>query len=192
MPGPRPCPPSSAVARALQLLSEPTNKTTGYQLGTGDYHAQLPDLPWTGNNGAIGSDCAGFICWCYELVRHRPGFNVGGWATVSHDINTDSACEDADHMRELFAPVVDAPQLGDLLIYATVPRIGEAGPWMGHVSIVLDASQWNPLSWASLRVAQCCGPNGRMPAVIATDGSIWDHHDATWPTHRSRLLRVVP
>jgi hypothetical protein len=40
---------------------------------------------------------------------------------------------------------------------------------------------------------QCRGPNGKRPGIVATDGSIWDHHDALWPKpeHRSVLLRMV-
>jgi len=41
---------------------------------------------------------------------------------------------------------------------------------------------------------QVRGPNGRIPAAIASDGGIWSHHDLMWPRPewRSRLLRVVP
>ena len=45
-----------------------------------------------------------------------------------------------------------------------------------------------------LGVVQCRGPNGRRPGIIATDGSIWSHHDAQWPRpeHRTGILRVLP
>lgn len=204
MTDPRPCSPTEAVARAQRLLADPTNQVHGYQLGTGSYrpsivNGKLIDLPWTTNDeGFLGSDCAGFACsWAYKLPRTRPGFNEGAWATVSDDINCDSAIEDAEHRQELFVEITGVPQPGDLIVYGTIPKIGSAGPWIGHVCIVLGnarATTWNPMhpSYDLLDVAQCCGGNGRMPAVIATDGSIWSHHDQMWPTHLTKVLRLVP
>jgi hypothetical protein len=204
---PRPCSPAQAVARAQQLLVAPSNQVVGYELGTGDYRLSAQgDLPWTtSTDGLAGSDCAGFaMCWCYQLPRHRPGFNAGEWATVSDDINTDSAIEDAQHAGELFALVTTYPLVGDLLVYHTIPAFGGAGPWIGHVSIVIDdsrlrawmgmsrANTWDTPRYDLLDVAQCCGPNGRRPAVIKTDGSIWAHHDQMWPTHKTVVLRPVP
>jgi hypothetical protein len=136
-----------------------------------------------------GSDCAGFaMCWAYKLPRHRKGFNVGSWASVSDDINCNSGIEDAEHARELFEIVTSAPQPGDLLTYPTFTVIADGQPhkFIGHVGIVVGvarAVEWDPAhpAYELLDIAQCKGPNGRAPAVVATDGSVWAHHDAVWP-----------
>lgn len=167
-----------AVTVALNLVGSGV-----YQLGTGN------------NNTPVGgkSDCAGFaICKCYDLVRHRPGFNVGPWATVSDDLNCNSAIEDAEHKRELF-DLAESPKRGDLLAYPTFWSKGKR--FIGHIAIVVGVpvewvSSWS--RWAELDVVQCAGPNGRKPGIVLTNASHWDWHDRTWPKpqHRSKLLRV--
>lgn len=194
--GPRPCTAAEAVERALSLVG----KGGQYVLGTGDYLGDTP--PWTTRAGLTGSDCAGFaMSWCYKLPRHRKGFNVGSWASVSDDINCNSGIEDAQHARELFDLVTGAPQLGDLLTYPTFSVIADGQPYkfIGHVGIVVGVSravEWDPATpqYELLDIAQCKGPNGRAPAVVQTDGSVWAHHDAVWPkpAHRVRVLRVRP
>lgn len=185
---PRPCSPIAAVTVARSLIG-----TGVYQLGTGDC-----DTPIGG-----ASDCFGFAFdRCYGVRRHRPGFNVGAWASVTDDLNCNSAIEDTDHRRELFVRGMGAPQLGDLVAYPTFTIKDAAGSphrFIGHIAIVIGVSRvrgWDPAApdWSTLDVAQCCGPNGRRPGVIASDGSIWNHHDHVWPKpeHRSVLLRVVP
>jgi hypothetical protein len=203
---PRPCTPVEAVQRARTLLADVSNQHNGYQLGTGSYHplttgGHVVDVPWTQRTDAsgqvhVGSDCAGFaMSWVWKLPRHRPGFNAGPWATVADDINTDSGIEDAEHNRDLFCQVVGAPQPGDMLVYKTIALDSHPGMrWIGHVGLVLDASGWDGKHYHSLVIAQCKGPNGRMPGVVQTDGSVWDHHDATWnrPQWATRVLRIVP
>lgn len=199
----RPCSASSAVLRALSLVG----RGGQYELGTGDYvpydpgNGVIRDLPWTTRNGLTGSDCAGFaICWTYQIVRHRPGFNTGAWASVSDDINCNSAIEDSDHAHDLFERVIgNDVQPGDLLTYPTIRLPGHAMPWVGHVAIVTDVSRAGAFDamkpdYSLFRVAQCCGPNGRSPAVISSDGSIWNMHDHDWPKpeHRTVILRVLP
>lgn len=201
MTDPRPCSAVEAVTRALSLVG----KGGVYWLGTGDYRpvvdaGALLDAPWSTNNGGTGSDCAGFaMSWCYKIARHRPGFNAGPWASVADDLNCNSGIEDADHQRDLFGRVTDAIQPGDLLTYPTIRLDGHPFPFVGHVAIVTGVARAGKFSFAQpdyslLGVAQCCGPNGRGPAVIASDGSIWNHHDAQWPKpeHRTVVLRVRP
>jgi hypothetical protein len=184
----RPASPIAAVTVARSLVG-----TGVYELGTGDC-----DTPIGGP-----SDCAGFaICRCYGLRRHRPGFNVGPWASVTDDLNCNSAIEDADHARELFTRVTSGPpQLGDLLTYPTFSLLvgGEHRTWIGHVAIVTGVSRllewdWTRPTWAGLDVVQCRGPNGARPGIVGTTAAHWDGHDLTWPKpeHRSVLLRVVP
>lgn len=182
----RPCSAIAAVTVARSLVG-----TGVYELGTGDC-----DTPIGGK-----SDCAGFaICKCYGLRRHRKGFNVGSWASVSDDINCNSLIEDADHHRELAVRVTSGPpQLGDLLTYPTFRLPGHPRPWIGHVAIVTGVSRvlewdWSRPTWSCLDVVQSCGPDGRRPGIIATTAAHWDDHDRDWPKeeHRSRLLRMLP
>lgn len=195
---PRPCSAAEAVDRALRMVGHGT-----YVLGTGDYHpviagGTLIDIPWTERDGEIGSDCAGLaISYAYMLKRHRVGFNQGPWASVEDDINCNSAIEDADHNRELFERV-HRPELGVLLTYPTIRLAGHPHPFIGHVGIVVGVSrclEWDEGSpdYSLLDVVQCCGPQGRTPGVIRSDGSIWAHHDHLWPKpeHRTAMLRAL-
>lgn len=177
-----------SAADAVKIAHELVGHMT-YWLGTGDCD--------TANWGR--SDCAGFaICRCYGLRRHRPGFNRGPWASVSDDLNVNSAIEDADHHRELFERATGVPRPGDLLCYPTFRLPGRDKPWIGHVAIVVGTERllewdWSRPTWSYLDVVQCCGPDGRTPGVIATDAKHWDDHDRIWPRaeHRSALIRVV-
>ncbi len=196
MRSPRPCGPAEAVQRALSLVGNGGM----YWLGTGDWRPVGPmgrDVPWTTNNGGTGSDCAGFaISWCYKLPRHRPGLNHGAWSTCSDDLNCNSAIEDAEHEQDLFV-IADRPMPGDLLCYPTIYLQGHE--FVGHVGIIVAVNrcaEWDPAmpAYHLLDIAQCCGPNSRQPAVIRTDGSVWDRHDHNWPKyeHRTKVLRAKP
>jgi len=208
----RPCSALEAVARAKRL----TGRGGQYVLGTGDYRpktiaGRLIDVPWTERRGLVGSDCAGFaLCWCYKLQRHRPGYAAGSpppeyrdVADIDDDINCNSAIEDALTNRDLFDLVDDdVPLPGDLLCYASLrlrladgtlfENVGHVGIVIGNVRLVGHAWKWATPNYHLLDVAQCRGPNGREPAVIQTDGSLWERHDAVWPkpAHRTKVLRA--
>ncbi len=175
-----------------------------YLLGTGDYAPDKKtgkDLPWTKRDGRLGSDCAGFaICWAWKLQRHRPGFNVGSWASVSEDINCNSALEDGLHLMELFTTLPEGSciQPGDLLLYPTIRLKVKNGAktetktFIGHVGLI----ERIPIgfrygNWSALSIIQCHGPNGFVPGVVRTDGSIWMRHDINWGKleHRTRVVR---
>jgi hypothetical protein len=179
-----------AVDIALSLVGTGT-----YWLGTGDCD--------TLRGGK--SDCAGFaINKCYNIRRHRPGFNRGPWSTVEDDINCNSAIEDALHKQELFQPVefrytaeggaIDV-QPGDLLTYPTIhlrDAHGEGHTFIGHVGIIIDLPKnWSLArdGWSALTVVQCRGPNGATPGIVQTTGKHWDEHDANWPKNRSVVIR---
>lgn len=200
------------MRRALSLI----NKGGQYVLGTGDYRpvytaGKLTDTPWTWRNGKLGSDCAGFaLCFCYKLKRRRPGFASGrvpaefrDQKDIDDDINCNSAIEDALTDRELFEPVNSGiPQPGDLLVFAslrlkladgsTFENIGHVGIVTSNARIVGHAWNWVDPQYHLLDVAQCRGPTGRGPAVIQTDGSLWERHDEVWPkpAHRTVVLRA--
>jgi hypothetical protein len=159
----------------------------------------VTDLPWTAKNGQSGSDCAGFaICWAWKLRRHRPGFNVGAWATVSDDINCNSALEDGLHKQELFTTIPEGEKVrpGDLLVYPTITTLkgkdGKVKRFIGHVGIIeFVPPNFKYGDWGRLSIIQCHGPNFRKPAVVRSDGSIWAHHDTLWGKiqHRTRIVR---
>lgn len=177
--------PVVAVARAYKYANHGM-----YLLGTGD-------CDYSGN----ASDCAGYaICYCWGLRRHQLGFNVGSWATVSDDINTDSCIEDAENLKEIFEfPAY--PARGDLIVYKTIHLQGHK-PWIGHVGIITNVPVgWTPGSgqYHRLDVIQCRGPNGARPGIVCTDGSVWDHHDSVWshgpdgtyfPDRVTKIVRV--
>lgn len=198
-----PCDAIDAVCRARSIVG----KGGQYLLGTGDYHptaagtsgAPAVDLPWSPSGSGSGSDCAGFaICWAWKLRRHRPGFNRGPWATVSDDINCNSALEDAQHHQELFIlPPLGDIKPGDLLLYPTFQLSDSSGlvhQFIGHVGLVESVpSGWTPAqTYLPLSVIQCHGPNGFSPGVVRTDGSIWAHHDLVWPKEQHRVHVVRP
>jgi hypothetical protein len=172
-----------------------------YEMGGGDYRPSGGiDLPWTRNEaGRFVSDCSGFaISWCYMLRRHRPGFNRGWWSSVSDDVNPNSAIEDADHKSELFQRVY-TPCPGALLCYPTFHLEGHPLPWIGHVKIVTGITrclEWDHdhPDWSLLDTAECMGPPGRRPGVVAGTGASLVEHDRKWPKpeHRTVMLRVLP
>ncbi len=191
------CYAGEAIHRARSMV----NNGGQYVFGTGDYRPVLKngkvveDLPWTSRKGETGSDCAGFaICYAWKLKRHRPGFNVGSWATISDDINCNSALEDGLHKRELFDTLDpgDCVFPGDLLVYPTIYLKGHPKPWIGHVGLI----EFVPLKfkygdWRRLGIIQCHGPNGYTPGVVRSDGSVWSHHDTQWGKleHTTRVVR---
>jgi hypothetical protein len=176
--------PEMAVSFARQRINTGT-----YWLGTGDC-----DTPLGGR-----SDCFGFAFnFCYGIRRHRPGFNAGPWASVSDDLNCNSAIEDAQHKQELFTEVPDLAnvQLGDLLAYPTFRLRDEHGvphQYIGHICIVDYIPKNGARYYGDLGVVQCCGPNGHQPGIIGTDGSHWDQHNHVWPLpqHRTHILRPI-
>lgn len=210
--GARPASAAEAVERATRVIG----KGGQYVLGTGDYRprsvaARLIDTPWTErSDGLIGCDCAGLVTWAYKLRRHRPGYNARGRFGVEDDINCNSMLGDAMGAQDLFETVLGDPRPGDVIAYPSFYLYGPDGKrlrredgsemhWIGHTCIVIGTSRvtnWDPVTpaWHALDVAQCKGPEGRRPAVLATDGSIWSHHDTVWPKaqHRSYLLRARP
>lgn len=176
-----------AAQRAIALVGHSV-----YELGTGN--ADTPDDE--------PMDCCGFAtCKAYGIVRHRPLFNRGAWATVADDINCNSSIEDARHEQDLFEPADGDPQLGDLLKWPTIrhPVTNEVLEW-GHECIVIGVDRaigkWDPTKpdYRLLDVAQCEGPNGRRPGILATDGTYWYEHALKWPKPEQTTwwLRVKP
>jgi hypothetical protein len=195
--------PKCSFSEAVQRAQSVVGKGGQYILGTGDYAPKTvgqveTDLPWTSKGGRSGSDCAGFaICWAWKLHRHRPGFNKGAWASVTDDINCNSALEDGLHQQELFETLPEGYCVhpGDLLLYPTI-RLkidGKVKQFVGHVGLIeLVPRNFKYGNWSDLTILQCHGPNYRTPGVVRTSGRIWDHHDDNWGKleHRTRIVRV--
>lgn len=191
---PRPSNPDyRAVVQAIAMIGRGT-----YLLGARDVDASHQIF-----------DCNSFaVRYCYGIPGHRPGYNRG-WradplfpsgASVVDDINSNSLIEDAFHLRELARHVSDHPQVGDLLAYPTISLPGSgAGPWIGHVAIVVGCSRAATFDvarpdYSMLDIVECIGPDGRTPAIRRSNGGVFDHHSVTWPKpqHMSRLLRIIP
>jgi cell wall-associated NlpC family hydrolase len=192
---PRPCSAEEAVERALRYVGHGT-----YALGAGAWTpGELADNPWTRKNGFDdASDCWGYISWALKLPRHVPGFNKGPWATVSDDANTDSAIEDAEHLKQMFI-IAPRPEPGDLLVFPSVRDVEtKKRIRIGHVGIIVDSSrclEWDPAAPAydRLEVVQCQAST--RPAVKKGSGAGWLYRDTFRgrknPAWWSRVLRPV-
>lgn len=184
------CSAEEARERALALVGSPLGL---YVYGTGSYHPGAEHDTPSGNE-RWETDCAGFaLSWAWKLDRHRPGFNAGPWASVSDDINCNSALEDAAHRSDVFthpAPGALDPRPGDVLVYPTFRAWGAVH--IGHCALVLEVeSDFRAGRWDRLVVAQAHGPTGFSPGVVRTDGSVFLRHDWHWPRldQRTKLLR---
>ncbi len=199
----KPCSAIEALARMQALTTWPLP----YMLGTGGYDPKRPDDPCTTRaDGKRGCDCAGAAqSHAYKIVRHDPGFASGrvpieyrDQSDVDDDHNTNSAIEDALTKQEVYEFVLEQPVLpGDLIMYATLvikTSDGEVHRIIGHVLMIKTVPPgWTPADgYHKLRLLQCCGPDGRTPLVIETDGSSIDKHNRDWPksAHRARIVRV--
>lgn len=204
MSDPRPCSVAEAVQRARELVASPLNQSAGYILGGGDYRDGWTN-PWTTQGTLHGGDCRVAFLWCYKVPAARHGYNRGPWATVSDCVSYNSLGEDAEHAQDLVAPVTDVPREGDILAYPTIvieskkDGVELSHKFIGHGAICIGVSRvhdWNPEApvFAQLDIMQVCGPTGRKPAAIESDGAVFDRHSALWPkpAHRARLLRIKP
>jgi len=203
----KPCSREMALSR-MRALSKITDAK--YQLGTGNfnkasYNAKLGLTVPAGF--AKEYDCAGAaMCEAYMITRHDPGFAAGkvppdyrDQNDIDDDHNTNSAIEDALTKQEVYELVLEGPMLpGDLVMWATITLYdkddGEKHVFIGHVLMASYVpAGWKPEDgFYKCRFLQCCGGNGRKPAVIETDGSSIDRHNAVWPkkAHRAFIVRV--
>lgn len=183
-----PCSREDALQR-MQALAD--RRDISYRLGTGGYHPGRVQREY---------DCAGAIVDAYKLTRTRKGFArvrvpaiYRDVADVDDVINTSALVEDALTTRELVEVVLEGPVLpGDLVVYAGLWIDGKK--FIGHVGMFkIVPPGWTPAAgYRLVRILQCCGPNGRSPGVIETDGALFDRHDRKWPKmpHRTMVLRV--
>ena len=185
---------SDPVARALMMVGRPEP----YVLGGGDWRPAQPEAPFTlakrGGAYVRGCDCWGLVAWAYRQPRRRVGYNKGRWATVSDYVNCDSAIEAAEHgaAGSLWC-VVEAPRVGDLLVWPSVRGPGGHRVRIGHVGIVAGVpAEWAPGGFELLDVVQCQA--SKRPAIMRGTGASWRGRetfrgktDAAW---RTRILRL--
>lgn len=207
----------TAISRLVNFV----NISMPYRLGAGGYHSIGSYSPWSADNsGVVGCDCWGAIRFAYALSAHRPGFNKFAYdrfdiLDVEDDVNSNSAIGDARHRQELFVELAKGTtiQIGDIVTYPTIMLThdeyinegmskktdwmrnddGSIKQWIGHGALVRTPNGAVVGDhFSKLSIIQCYGPNNRRPAIRATDGSVFDHHDATWPEaqHRTTVLRV--
>ncbi len=188
---PIPCTPNEARDRALSLVG----RTEPYVLGTGDYRSDSP-LPFTTNPLGYGSDCWGFAgAWCYMLKRHRKGFNKGPWATVSDDINCDSAIEQAEHPQatDRLFEVIERAEPGCLLVMPSVrdPKTRKRIR-IGHVWFVYDVpAEWDTSKpqYELLDTIQCQASS--RPAIKRGPGPSKDGRTFRGVTNDAWRLRLL-
>jgi hypothetical protein len=199
---PRITTPLEAVSRARSLVGRGT-----YALGTGGYKPSPgidEDLdPWiphprTNQRGDF-CDCWGLVSWAFRQRRHRPGYNPGG--SVTDDINTDSAIEDASRIpkgaakpRAELWQLVDthSAQCGDLIVYPSIRGPGGERLRIGHVGIIcaVDYPVGKGLS-LPFRVIQCSSQQPLGAAIRETDARAWEKRDRWQGTNHAKFGSVV-
>lgn len=125
-----------------------------YILGSGGRNPQAEN-PFTSKKGILGSDCIGFVLWCWGLDRYQPadGKDIDypfyeGW------INTDSMLMDVDKDQTLFEEI-DQPFPGCAVVYPSIWKNGKMIR-MGHIGLVVETpSQWPTREdWKKLSVKE--------------------------------------
>lgn len=135
-------------------------------------YAQHP-ADWSYGRRTPTCDCIGLVVWCLGFDRLQKGhFEArGGWA------NTDSILADAYGPAEFFE-VIDAPELGCVVVYGSVRRNGRRRP--GHIGLVVDplpaefSSDYKEC-WTDVRVIHCSRGNDTRTgaAVRETSAYAW-------------------
>lgn len=173
-----------ALVRARAIMG-----TGGYRLGGTDLPKPDPGRPGKYLLGWL-MDCIGAVLWAYDIPRHRPGFNRGAFATVSDDINTDSAIQDSRHAQEMFQEVApEAIQMGDLVIYESDHAHGVRWGHVGLIASVTAVVRPGFRATRRVRVLQCHGPDGaRM--LVETGLDIFQLHTQRHPHNPSLYLRI--
>jgi hypothetical protein len=194
----------------LAHVEEQLDKPHPYVLGGGNYSPKAPRTAVTvvvkGGKRIVGIDCMGVVAYALKVPRHRPGYNRGSWSSVIDWVNTDSAIQDADHERDLFEPVTDEPEPGDVLVWPSVyagelssPYKGKSGERrrIGHISLIIRVRigrwDWNNPPYDKLDVVQ--GGSRHTPAIHTSTGAAWAGKQRTqWGTRPewvSRILRPI-
>lgn len=127
---------STTAARAVYRAKQAATQLANYILGTGGRDPSAPN-PFTEKPGVGGgSDCVGFVNWCWGLDRYQPGVfsEYDGW------INTDSILLEAMHKGEFFE-IVDKPCMGDAVVFPSVTNAKGQRIECGHIGLVVAVDQ---------------------------------------------------
>lgn len=191
-----------AITRAKKISLE----TSKYILGAGGRNPQA-DKPFTLKNGALGSDCIGFVLWCWGLDRYQPidGKDLEypfyeGW------INTDSMLMDVKG-KHIYFEETSEPFPGCAVVYPSIWKNGKMIR-MGHIGLVVAVPENWPKNWKALSpqerkawckkvtVIDCAGAASRKltgKAVGARTAEIWAQ-DGTFVRYKNQAPeeRVAP
>jgi hypothetical protein len=131
---------AKAVARAKSMLTVVSN----YILGAGGRDPSVSNpFTYVDKLGCFGSDCVGFVDWCWGLDRYQPNVfsEFDGW------INTDSILLEASHKSEFFE-IIDQPRPGDAVVFPAVIENGKRVE-CGHIGLV-TAVDSGVIAWPKL------------------------------------------
>lgn len=169
---------AEAVTRARAIATLKSK----YILGAGGRNPAM-QVPFTLRNGKLGSDCIGFVLWCWGLDRYQLDYPFyDGW------INTDSLLMDVDTKQTRFAEV-DRPYPGCAVVYPSLRKNGKMTR-MGHIGLVVEAPDvwpsreewkkfepWQRKLWMKkVKVIDCAGALRRKLTGRAVDyrtAEIW-------------------
>lgn len=146
--------PTSIPVSALEAVERAKRIAASYSkyiLGAGGRNPQA-ETPFTSKNGALGSDCIGFVLWCWGLDRLQSDYPFyEGW------INTDSMLMDVAKDKTRFEEIF-RPYPGCCVVYKSKWSNGKMIR-MGHIGLVVAAPENWPHNWKSLplkeRLAWC-------------------------------------
>lgn len=166
---------SQAVERAYLIAKDKAR----YVLGAGGRNPAAPN-PFTVRDGKLGSDCIGYVFWCWGLDRFQPDYPFyGGW------INTDSLLMDVKKDETYFSEC--HPFVGCAVVYGSIWKKGKMVR-MGHIGLVVDVPKDFPSNWKDLplverkawmrkvKVLDCAAAASRRllgKAVAARTAEIW-------------------
>lgn len=165
------------VRRAEMLVGSPSiNYHLKYPNGGTDPEAINPQDMHTG-----GCDCIGFAAWCAGFDRYQPK----KFPLYDGYINTDSMVMEATQWGRWFT-FLDKPEPGCFIVspsYFSKLRLKRV---IGHIGVVVDASEYGTKGLAGLQVVHCSSSNAKRPgnknksAVWKTDGLVWKNYPKTY------------
>lgn len=155
-----------------------------YPNGGTDPSADHPQDTATG-----GCDCIGFCAWAKGFDRFQPGKRkrwsdtLKKWGIARkfplYDgyINTDSMIDEARKYGKWFT-ILSEPEDGCFIVGHSQFNLLRKRK-IGHIGVVVDASEWATKKLAGLKVVHCSPSNVNKPgnkngsAVWKTDGTLW-------------------
>jgi len=123
-------------------------------------------------------DCIGFAAWAAGFDRFQPK----KFPYYDGYINTDSMVTEATKQGKWFT-VLSKPEPGCFIVAASFWRkLPYPKRVIGHIGVVVDASEYATKGLAGLQVVHCSSSNAKRPgnknqsAVWKTDGTVWKNY----------------